>query len=294
MLNYLKDHIVYLNGATGSLLTEMGLGAGDRLELWNITHPAEVTAVHRAYFDAGSNTVTTNTFGLMSGNYDARETEEIVRAAMDTARRAAEESAEAQLAAGKTPQPRWISLNIGPTGKLLAPLGNLSFEDAKSGFARLAALGEKYGADYLYIETMNDFTETRAAAEAAKENSGLPIAVSNTYTRHGRLLNGETPEEVLDMLEGCGVDIVGLNCSLGPKQMLPLLERYLQKTTRPVLFKPNAGLPEYRPGGIAVYNVGPAEFAEDVKKAAALGARLIGGCCGTNPEYIKTITAYCL
>lgn len=285
MLNYLNDHVILMNGGTGTLLTEMGLTAGDRSELWNITHPAEVTAVHRAYFDAGSHTVCANSFGIMSGNYDEAQTEEIVRAAMDTARRAAEESCGSQ--------PKWICLNVGPTGKLLAPLGSLSFDEAKAGFARLIALGVKYGADYIYIETMNDFTETRAAAEAARENCDLPIAVSNTFTRHGRLLNGEQPEEVLDMLEDLKIDIVGLNCSLGPKQMLPLLERCLKKTSRPVIFKPNAGLPEWRPGGITAYNVGPEEFAADVKKALDLGARLVGGCCGTTPEYIAAIKEYC-
>ncbi len=279
---YLQNELVILDGGMGTLLQEAGLPVGELPERWNITNPDAVTAIHRAYFDAGSNVVNTNTFGANSLKFSADELDGIIRAAVANARRAAEESAGTQ--------EKFVALDIGPTGKMLAPLGDLDFEDAVSVFAAVVRLGVKYGVDLITVETMNDSLETKAALLAVKENSDLPVLVTCAYGADGKLMTGASPEAMVAMLEGMGADAVGVNCSLGPRALAPVVARYLAAASVPVVCKPNAGLPEVVDGK-TVYNVSPEDFACDVAMLVHDGARVVGGCCGTTPAHIAALAA---
>ena len=277
--DYLKEHILYLDGGMGTLLQAQGLCPGELPERWNITHPEVIRSIHREYFNAGSNVVNTNTFGANCLKFSAEELEDIVKAAIANARVA--------LAESRGEQPKWVALNIGPTGRMLKPYGDLDFEDAISVFAETVKLGVKYGADLIMIETMNDSYETKAALLAVKENSDLPVFVSNAYGEDGKLMTGADPAAMVAMLEGMGADAVGVNCSLGPKALVRVVEEYLRCASVPVLLKPNAGLPK-AVNGKTVYDVLPDEFAEDVASLIRCGVRIAGGCCGTTPEYISS------
>ncbi len=275
---FLKNNILVLDGGTGTLLQERGLRPGELPETWNLTHPEVICAIHREYFDAGSNVVNTNTFGANLLKFSAEELDAIVKSAIELARRAALESI------GK--QEKFIALDIGPTGKMLKPYGDLDFEDAVAIFAETMKLGEKYGADLIMIETMNDSYETKAALLAAKESTSLPVFVSNAYSADGKLMTGADPAAMVAMLEGMGADAIGVNCSLGPKALAPIVEEYLKYSSVPVLLKPNAGLPKAIEGE-TVFDVLPDEFAEDVAELVRKGVRIVGGCCGTTPKYIR-------
>lgn len=274
----LQQDIVRLDGGMGTLLQERGLPSGEYPERWNISHPADITAIHRAYFEAGSNAVCANTFGANALKFDDAQLDAVIGAAFNNAR------------AAKTAGGQFVGLDIGPSGKLLAPLGELDFEDAVALFAKTVRLGVKYGADFIFIETMNDSYETKAAVLAAKENSDLPVLVSNAYGEEGTLLTGATPEAMVALLEGLGVDALGANCSLGPRQLAPVVKRLLKAASVPVILKPNAGLP-HSEHGKTVFDVGPAEFADEVAALVNEGVRVIGGCCGTTPAHIKALTA---
>jgi len=275
---FLRNAIVYFDGGTGTLLQASGLPLGELPERWNITHADVIEDVHAAYFNAGSNVVATNTFGANSLKFTETELDEIVRAAITNARNAAKRSTNR----GE----KFIALDIGPTGKLLKPYGDLDFEDAVECFAKTVRLGVKYGADLILIETMSDSYETKAALLAAKENSDLPVVVSNAYGADGKLMTGASPAAMVAMLEGMGADVIGVNCSLGPKQLLGVVKELLEKSSLPVLVKPNAGLP-VSDGENAYYDVTAEEFAECMAEFVRLGARCVGGCCGTTPEYIR-------
>lgn len=275
-----KSNIV-LDGGMGTLLQQRGLLPGELPEIWNITHPKEIQAIHKAYFDAGSNIVNANTFGANSLKFNARELDKIVKAAIENANIAKNES--------NSCKEKYVALDIGPLGKLLKPYGELDFEDAVSIFAETVKLGVKYGADLIYIETMNDGYETKAALLAAKENSDLPVFVSNAYGEDGKLINGTDPVAMVALLEGMGADAIGVNCSLGPKQLLPVVEKILRYASVPVIMKPNAGLPVCDCGKTH-YNVDPDEFSNVIAYAVSKGVNIIGGCCGTTPEYIKKVS----
>jgi 5-methyltetrahydrofolate--homocysteine methyltransferase len=280
---FLKDNILFLDGGMGTLLQERGLGAGELPELWNLTHPEVIRDIHRAYYDAGSHVVNTNTFGANILKFSVEELDTIVKAAIENARAAAEESVGTQ--------EKFVALDIGPTGKMLAPLGDLDFEDAAQVFAETVKLGVKYGADLIVIETMNDSYETKAALLAAKENSSLPVFVSNAYGEDGKLMTGASPAAMVALLEGMGADAIGVNCSLGPKALAPIVEEYLKFASVPVLLKPNAGLPCSHCGKTH-YDVSAEDFAEEVSTLVKKGVRIAGGCCGTTPDYIaKTVEA---
>ena len=280
ILQYLKNHIVYLDGGMGTLLQEKGLMAGEMPERWNLSHPDVITAVHKQYFCAGANVVNANTFGANALKFGADELDAIIGAAIANARRAAMES--------QTEQPKWVALDIGPTGRMLAPYGDLDFEDAVSVFAKTVRLGVKHGADLIFIETMNDSYEARAALLAAKENSSLPVFVSCAFGEDGKLMTGADPAAMVAMLEGMGADAIGVNCSFGPRKLMHVIGEYLKYASVPVLFKPNAGLPAVREGR-TVYDLAPADFAADMKEAISLGVRAVGGCCGTTPAYISEL-----
>lgn len=278
--DFIKNNIVYLDGGMGTLLQKSGLQPGELPERWNISHPEVIKEIHKSYYDSGSNIVNTNTFGANSLKFDADELSEIIYHAVKNADEARKASS------GK--QEKFIALDVGPTGKLLKPLGDLDFEDAVKAFAEVISLGVKYGVDLITIETMNDSYETKAAVLAAKENSDLPIIVTNAYGENGRLMTGADPTVMAAMLEGMGVDAIGANCSLGPKQLMGVMDELLKYCSVPVAFKPNAGLPK-SDGKVTYYDVDAEEFAQDIKLAVANGVRIVGGCCGTTPEYIKKV-----
>lgn len=278
--DFIKNNIVYLDGGMGTLLQKSGLQPGELPERWNISHPEVIKEIHKSYYDSGSNIVNTNTFGANSLKFDADELSEIIYHAVKNADEARKASS------GK--QEKFIALDVGPTGKLLKPLGDLDFEDAVKAFAEVISLGVKYGVDLITIETMNDSYETKAAVLAAKENSDLPIIVTNAYGENGRLMTGADPAVMSAMLEGMGVDAIGANCSLGPKQLMGVMDELLKYCSVPVAFKPNAGLPK-SDGKVTYYDVDAEEFAQDIKLAVANGVRFVGGCCGTTPEYIKKV-----
>lgn len=278
--DFIKNNIVYLDGGMGTLLQKSGLQPGELPERWNISHPEVIKKIHKSYYDSGSNIVNTNTFGANSLKFGTDELSEIIYHAVKNADEARKASS------GK--QEKFIALDVGPTGKLLKPLGDLDFEDAVKAFAEVISLGVKYGVDLITIETMNDSYETKAAVLAAKENSDLPIIVTNAYGENGRLMTGADPAVMAAMLEGMGVDAIGANCSLGPKQLMGVMDELLNYCSVPVAFKPNAGLPK-SDGKVTYYDVDAEEFAQDIKLAVANGVRIVGGCCGTTPEYIKKV-----
>ena len=280
ILDYAKEHILYLDGGMGTLLQAKSLQPGQLPETWNLSHPEVITAIHRAYYDAGSHVVNTNTFGANSLKFPPEELEAIVAAAIANARKAASESTGTQ--------EKWVALDIGPTGKMLKPYGDLDFEDAVSVFAEIVRLGVKYGADLVFIETMNDSYETKAALLAARENSSLPVFVSNAYGEDGKLMTGADPAAMVALLEGMGADAIGVNCSLGPKALAGVVEQYLKYASVPVLLKPNAGLPRSVDGETR-FDVLSEEFAEDVTELIRRGVRIAGGCCGTTPEHITAL-----
>ena len=280
ILDYLKNNLLFLDGGMGTLLQARGLEAGELPERWNISHPDVIKEIHRNYYDAGSNVVSTNTFGANLLKFSHEELDEIVGAAVKNAREAIAET--------KNSGEKFIALDIGPTGKMLKPYGDLDFEDAVSLFAETVKLGVKYGVDLIFIETMNDSYETKAALLAAKENCDLPVFVSNAYGSDMRLMTGASPAAMVAMLEGMGADAIGANCSLGPRQLVPVVEELLKYASVPVLLKPNAGLPDIKDGK-TVYDITPAEFGEAVASLISRGVRIAGGCCGTTPEYIAEV-----
>lgn len=281
---YIKNNLLFFDGGMGTLLQKSGLTPGEMPENWNISHPETVTAIHKSYFDAGSNVVLTNTFGANLLKFDRETLEKTVSAAIENAKKARDESDFC----GE----KWIALDIGPSGRMLSPYGDFDFEDAVSIFAETVKLGEKYGADLIFIETMSDSYETKAAVLAAKENSSLPVFVSNAYSADGKLMTGANPEAVITMLEGLSVDAVGLNCSFGPEALKKVAEEYLKYSSLPVIFKPNAGMPKSADGK-TVYDVSPEEFAVSVSEAVKAGISAVGGCCGTTPEYISALVSAC-
>lgn len=278
--DFIKNNIVYLDGGMGTLLQKSGLQPGELPEHWNISHPEVIREIHKNYYDSGSNVVNTNTFGANTLKFSIDELDEIICHAVKNADEARK--------ASSGEQEKFIALDVGPTGKLLKPLGDLDFEDAVKIFAETIRLGVKYGVDLITIETMNDSYETKAAVLAAKENSDLPIIVTNAYGENGRLMTGANPAVMAAMLEGMGVDAIGANCSLGPKQLMDVMDELLKYCSVPVAFKPNAGLPK-SDGKVTYYDVDADEFAQDIKFSVENGVRIVGGCCGTTPEYIKKV-----
>ncbi len=268
---------LYFDGGMGTLLQSAGLKAGELPEIWNLTHSETVKNIHLNYFNAGSNVVSTNTFGANSLKFD--NLEEIIAAAVKNAKDAAKEC---------TRDDCFVALDVGPLGKMLEPLGDMSFERAVELFSETISLGAKHGADLIIIETMNDSYETKAAAIAAKESCSLPIIVSNVFDENKKLMTGADPMAMIAMLESLGVDAIGMNCSLGPKQMLSVAEEYIKYASLPLIVQPNAGMPRNQ-NGKTVFDITADEFADYAVKMAELGVSVLGGCCGTTPEYIKKV-----
>lgn len=272
--------MLFFDGGMGSLLQERGLKQGELPETWNLKKPEELIRIHREYLEAGADIVLANTFGANRFKYD--NLDEIIAAGIANAKTAVRES-------GKK---AYVALDMGPTGKLLKPMGTLDFEEAVSVYAEVVRAGEKAGADLILIETMSDTYELKAAVLAAKENSSLPVMATVVFDEGHKLLTGASPENVVALLEGLRVDALGINCGLGPKQMKPIFERLAQFASVPLIIMPNAGLPRVE-NGRTVYDVDPAEFAEDMAEIIAMGAWFAGGCCGTTPAHIRALTEKC-
>ena len=277
---YLQHNIVILDGGMGSLLQARGLQPGEAPERWNLTHADDIIDIQKAYYDSGSNVVNTNTFGANLLHFDEDELEDIIKAAIDNANAAREQST--------ADHAKFVALDIGPTGRLLKPMGDLDFEEAVSIFAKTVQIGVSYGVDLIMIETMNDSYETKAALLAAKENSDLPVIVSNAYSENGKLMTGASPAAMVALLESMGADAIGVNCSFGPDKLAPIVREYLRYASVPVLLKPNAGLP-HSENGCTVYDILPEEFSQITACLVREGVRVAGGCCGTTPEYIKNL-----
>lgn len=279
LLEYLNENILYLDGGMGTLLQKRGLKAGELPELWNLTHSDVIVDVHKSYLDAGSNVISTNTFGANSLKFSYEDLDKIIASAVANARRAIALSGKENC---------FVALDIGPTGKMLRPFGDLDFEEAVDIFSKTVELGVKYGADLVFIETMNDSYETKAALLAAKESCELPVFVSNAYGEDGKLMTGAEPLAMIAMLEGMGADAIGVNCSLGPKALAPIVREYLKYSSLPIIMKANAGLP-YVENGLTLFDVSAEDFACDVASLVGEGVRIVGGCCGTTPEYISLL-----
>ena len=282
----LGKELLFFDGGMGTLLQEKGLEPGELPELWNITHPNEIRSIHRRYMEAGSDIVLTNTFGANALKFhdDSCSLKEIINAAVGHVKAAAEQCGRADAVL--------TALDVGPTGKLLKPMGDLEFETAYEAFREVMILGEKAGADLIHIETMSDTYELKAAVLAAKENTSLPVFATAIFDERGKLLTGADVPAVVALLEGLRVDALGINCGMGPEQMIPVLEQLLEYTSLPVIVKPNAGLPRQRDGQ-TVYDVSPEEFAGVMERIVKAGAAAVGGCCGTTPEHIRAMTGRC-
>ena len=283
LMSQLGKRILFFDGAMGTLLQREGLAPGQAPESWNLTHPDTIRAIHRDYLRAGCDIVKANTFGgnplklAEAGLCPA----EVVTAGVRLAREAVEAEGHG-----------WVALDMGPTGRLLQPMGDLSFDEAVEAYAQMVRDGVAAGADCCLIETMSDTLETKAAVLAAKENCDLPVFVTLTFDQRGRLLTGADIPAAVAMLEGLGVDALGLNCGFGPEQMLPLVEELTRWASVPLIVNPNAGLPVVV-DGTTCYQVEPEEFASWMEQLIARGVWMAGGCCGTTPAHLAALTARC-
>ena len=273
--------ILFFDGGMGTLLQEQGLQAGELPETLNLKNPEPIIQIHKAYLAAGADIILANTFGANRFKY-GEDLEKIVTAGVANAKKAVAES-------GKK---AYVALDIGSTGKLLKPMGTLDFEEAVGVFAEIIRVGEKAGADLILIETMSDTYELKAAVLAAKENSTLPIMATVIFDESKKMLTGASPQVVVSLLEGLGVDALGINCGLGPKQMKEIVKELLKYASIPVIVNPNAGLPRSE-NGKTVFDVGAEEFAQDMEEIVTMGAWFAGGCCGTTPAHIQAMVEKC-
>lgn len=293
----LGKELLFFDGGMGTLLQEKGLAPGELPETWNISRPEVIKEIHKRYIEAGSDIVLTNTFGANALKFHAEgcSLEDIVKTAVNLAKKAADEADTISSGhSGISGRKRTVytALDIGPTGKLLKPMGDLDFETAYEAFREVMVWGEEAGADLIHIETMSDTYELKAAVLAAKENTSLPVFATAIFDERRKLLTGADVPSVIALLEGLGVDALGINCGMGPEQMLPVVEEYIKYSSLPVIVKPNAGLPKQRDGH-TYYDVSPGEFAGYMGKIVSMGACVIGGCCGTTPDHIQAMTNFC-
>ena len=270
--------MIILDGGMGTQLQAAGLPMGQAPELWNITEPEKVTAVHRRYVEAGSKVLYTNTFGVnrLKTSRIGHSVRELVEGGVRCARTAAGEEKVR------------VALDIGPLGQILEPLGTLRFEEAYDIFREIVEAGRDAGADLIVLETMSDLYEVKAAVLAAKENSTLPVWVTMTFEASGRTFVGTTISAMGLTLSGLGVDAMGFNCSLGPKELLPMIRELRRWTDKPLILKPNAGLPDPATGE---YRITPEEFVAELELAPGEGVQIMGGCCGTTPDFIRVLSA---
>ena len=278
----LRDRIgkewIFFDGGSGTLLQKMGLKGGELPERWNLTHPERIIELYSGYLNAGCHIFNTNTFGANRFHYP-EDLDEVVSAAVRLADQARKQTGR---------KDALIALDIGPTGKLLEPIGDLSFEEAVDVFASVVRTGVSAGAELVLIETMSDIYEAKAAVIATKENCDLPVFCTVTFDQNAKMLTGASAEGAAAILEGLGVDALGVNCSLGPKEMFPIVERIVNASDVPVIVNPNAGLPKTK-NGMTYYDITPDDFAGYMEKIAGLGVTMLGGCCGTTPKHISRL-----
>ena len=270
-----RDAFLLFDGAMGTMLQRRGLAAGELPERLNLTAPEVVREIHAEYVRAGADVITANTFGANGRKFEREELREIIAAGVRLAREAGA---------------KYVALDVGPTGALLEPLGTMPFERAYELFSEVVTLGAEAGADCVLIETMADLYEARAAVLAAKESCELPVLCTMTFSDGGRTFLGADPETAARTLDALGVDALGLNCSLGPRELLPLVREMAEATGRPLLVQANAGLPEIEDGE-TVFRVTAEEYAAAAEEMLELGVTLLGGCCGTTPEFIERLRA---
>ena len=292
--DFLGKEILFFDGGTGSVLQSQGLKPGELPETWNILHPEKIIDLHYSYYEAGCNIVKTNTFGANVFKFHEQLTE-IVEAALKNAHTAREKIEKTN----NSDKPHFIALDIGPIGKLLEPLGDISFDEAVQVFSKTISAGLccKNQPDLILIETMNDCYEAKAAVIASKEvmaekGIDLPIFVTTVYDETGKSLTGSDACAMATIFEGLGVDALGMNCSLGPFQMAKILPELAKETNLPIIMNPNAGLPRTK-DGVTFYDVTPQEFAQVVSSFIEEGAGILGGCCGTTPEHIRYLVEAC-
>lgn len=288
----LGKQILFFDGGMGTLLQERGLRTGEIPETWNILHPEVIKQIHKEYLLAGSNMVSANTFGVNAFKCKNLEytVDELVTAGVRLTKEAIAEVKKENTA--EADRPMFSALDIGSIGKLLKPLGEITFDQAYETFREIIAAGDKAGADLILIETVSDSYEMKAAVLAAKENSCLPVVVTMIFDENGKLLTGGDVASAAAMLEGLGVDAIGFNCGLGPDQMKKLLPQLTACCSLPIVINPNAGLPVVV-NGQTVFDVEPDAFAESVKMLVGMGASVVGGCCGTTPAHIKKVVELC-
>lgn len=282
LLEKIKSGFVFFDGGYGTILQSKGLKAGELPETYNVLHPEMITDIHYEYLMAGSQILKTNTFGCNALKFSSdgeMSYENLIRAAVENAKNAIKKAGKIQ------GEDAFIALDLGPTGKLLEPLGDLPFEKAVELYTQVTEIGAKCGVDCVLIETMNDGYEAKAAVLGVKETCDLPVFVTTVYDESGKSLTGSGPKNMVALLEGLGVDALGLNCSLGPKKMLPIVEELCENASIPVIANPNAGLPKVVDGK-TVFEVDAAEFAKEMEELVKAGARVLGGCCGTTPAHI--------
>ena len=276
ILKKIKSERLYFDGGTGTVLQKSGLLPGETPEVMNRRAPEVIRKLHLDYIAAGADIIKTNTFGINA--LKCENVEEELDIALGIARDAVKES-------GKDV---YVAFDVGPTGRMLKPFGDLDFEAAVSIFARNMSCAESLGADLILIETMSDIYELKAAVLAARENSSLPVFVTCAFGSDGKLLTGADPLAVIAMLEGLGVSALGMNCSVGPDKMKSTLEKFVRYSSLPIIVNPNAGLPTVK-NGESVYDLDADSFAECVAELCDMGASMLGGCCGTTPEYIARL-----
>ena len=277
IVDLLKKGVAFLDGAMGTQLQLKGLQPGEVPELWNLTRPKDVQDIHASYFAAGSDIVYSNTFGASPAKYHGdAPLKDVIAAAIATAKAAA-------------PAGKFVALDVGPTGRLLAPAGDVGFAAACASFAEQIRLGTEAGADLIAIETVNDTYELKAALLAARENSNLPVIATVSLSEDGKLLTGGDVDCVAALFDALKPDACGFNCGLGPDKLLPFVRRLASRVSIPIVVKANAGMPRVVDGQTC-FDVGPADFAKDIAACVEAGAVLVGGCCGTTPEHIRAVT----
>jgi methionine synthase I (cobalamin-dependent) len=278
-----RDGIVLLDGAMGTMLMEAGLESGNPPEEWNVLYPERIQTVHRAYIQAGSQVILTNSFGgtrFRLGLHNLQDrVGELNRAAAENARKEADAAGRTVIVAG----------SMGPTGELLAPMGTMSFEEARDAFAEQAAALAEGGVDVLWIETMSDLNEVKAAVEGARSASTLPIAATMTFDTHGHTMMGVSPEKAAQILGDLDLIVLGANCGNGPDEIEAVIEKMRQTNPDAILVaKANAGIPKWV-GKELIYDGTPEVMAEYALHARDLGARMIGACCGSTPAHIHAM-----
>jgi 5-methyltetrahydrofolate--homocysteine methyltransferase len=275
ILEKIHSSLTYFDGGMGTILQSRGLQPGELPERWNLSRPQEIIDIHSQYLASGCHILKSNTFGANSLKY-ANELESIIRAGLENA----------QKAVSRFSGDRYVAFDIGSLGRMMKPLGDLPFEEAVSIYAKSFRIASSIGADLILIETMNDAYEVKAAVLAAKENSSLPVFVTTVYDAQAKLMTGADPAAMVALLEGLGVDALGMNCSLGPEQMLPIVPMLVSEASVPVIVNPNAGLPR-DVNGKTVFDVDSERFSDLMIDIVNAGACIVGGCCGTNPEYLR-------